>query len=272
MPEARIKASSATWKSDAEKVAALTKEAGCDSSCRILVIDCITTDGSTSRYGIEISDQLSKVLTELLGLTRVVSRGALLGFLEEQRIPSKILAGPAAARWLGEKLQATAVIVPSLVSNSSEPQNFRLFKVHVYSDKTVVSDEMTVPLASPTPGDLEPSESVEALIPRTITASGEPVYKFIAKDPRMVLPRCGYSPQPPYSDKARVAKASGSVAIDAIIAKEGSIQDLRVARGLPWGLNETVLKTLKTWRCGPALLDGKPVAVETQFEVTYRLY
>ena len=86
------------------------------------------------------------------------------------------------------------------------------------------------------------------------------------------LPRCSYMPNPPYSENARKFRISGSLLVEAVITSEGKLEDPRIVRGLPGGLNENALATLKNWRCDPALKDGKPVAVVVPFEVNFRLY
>jgi protein TonB len=87
------------------------------------------------------------------------------------------------------------------------------------------------------------------------------------------LPACFYSPQPPYSDEARKAKYSGTVLVDAIVTVDGRVNPLRVIKSPGLGLDDSVITTLKTWRCKPAIgPGGKPVPVSVPFEVTFRLY
>jgi Gram-negative bacterial TonB protein C-terminal len=47
--------------------------------------------------------------------------------------------------------------------------------------------------------------------------------------------------------------------VEGIVSLSGKIEDIRVVRGLPGGLTENTLETLKTWRCEPGQKDGKPV-------------
>jgi protein TonB len=87
------------------------------------------------------------------------------------------------------------------------------------------------------------------------------------------LPACFYSPQPPYSDEARKAKYSGTVLVDAIVTVDGRVNPLRVVKSPGLGLDDSVITTLKTWRCKPAIgPGGRPVPVSVPFEVTFRLY
>jgi protein TonB len=86
-------------------------------------------------------------------------------------------------------------------------------------------------------------------------------------------PACFYSPQPPYSDEARQAKYSGTVLVDAVVTIDGRVNPTRVLKSPGLGLDDSVIKTLKTWRCKPALgPNHRPVAVAVPFEVAFRLF
>ena len=85
-------------------------------------------------------------------------------------------------------------------------------------------------------------------------------------------PRCYYLPQPPYTDEARKAKLSGSLLIEGVVYKDGSLKNLRLMRGLLFGLSDTALRTVATWKCNPAMLNGEPVAVYVPIEITFKMY
>ena len=86
-------------------------------------------------------------------------------------------------------------------------------------------------------------------------------------------PACFYSPQPPYTDEARQAKYSGTVLVDAVVTADGRVNPTRVLKNPGLGLDDSVINTLKTWRCKPALGPGRrPVPVAVPFEVAFRLF
>lgn len=121
------------------------------------------------------------------------------------------------------------------------------------ADKDWRGDTALVNLPAPkSPTDLAPSEPFPDLAPINTTASGETVVLHGAPSPA-----CFYVPNPPYSDEARKLKVNGYIIAEAVINSEGRLENLRISRGLPGGLNETTLATMRTWRCHPAQLDGK---------------
>ena len=76
--------------------------------------------------------------------------------------------------------------------------------------------------------------------------------------------------KPPYPAAAKLARVEGSVALQAVIGKDGSIQNLRVISGHPL-LTSAALEAVKQWRYKPYYLNGEPVEVETQIVVNFLL-
>jgi TonB family protein len=85
-------------------------------------------------------------------------------------------------------------------------------------------------------------------------------------------PRAVYSPEPEYSEEARKAKYQGTCVLWLVVGPDGRPRDIRVARTLGLGLDEKAIEAVKTWKFEPAMKDGKPVAVQINVEVEFRLY
>ncbi len=85
-------------------------------------------------------------------------------------------------------------------------------------------------------------------------------------------PRPTYAPDPEYSEEARKAKYQGTCVLWLVVGPDGRPRDIRVARSLGLGLDEKAIEAVKTWRFDPAVKDGKPVAVQINVEVSFRLY
>jgi protein TonB len=80
------------------------------------------------------------------------------------------------------------------------------------------------------------------------------------------------SPDPQYTEEARRAKKQGMCTLWLIVDSTGRPRDLRVVRGLGFGLDEKALEAVRNWRFQPALKDGKPVDVQISVEVEFHLY
>jgi len=75
---------------------------------------------------------------------------------------------------------------------------------------------------------------------------------------------------PNYPPLARQARIQGQVLLQAEISKEGTIQNLQLISGHPM-LAPAAIEAVKQWRYKPYLLNGEPVAVETQVVVNFSL-
>jgi periplasmic protein TonB len=80
------------------------------------------------------------------------------------------------------------------------------------------------------------------------------------------------TPDPAYTEEARRAKIQGTCILWLIVDAEGHPRDIRVVRGLGYGLDAKALETVKQWRFEPARKDGQPVNVQVSVEVGFRLY
>jgi TonB family protein len=76
---------------------------------------------------------------------------------------------------------------------------------------------------------------------------------------------------PEYSDEARAARYSGTVVLEIVVRKDGTVDVVRVVRPLGLGLDEQAVKAVKQWRFKPGMRDGQPVDVTLHMEVSFNL-
>lgn len=79
-----------------------------------------------------------------------------------------------------------------------------------------------------------------------------------------------YQIPPVYPVIAKAARVSGTVVIQATIAKSGSVTNVRVVKG-PAMLQQAALDAVKTWRYRPYKLNNEPTEVETTVNVNFTL-
>ncbi len=80
-----------------------------------------------------------------------------------------------------------------------------------------------------------------------------------------------YRPEPQYSEEARKAKWQGSVLLSLVVGEDGKPAQIKVIRPLGLGLDEKAIEAVSQWLFKPGMLNGKPVKVQAQIEVTFRL-
>jgi protein TonB len=76
--------------------------------------------------------------------------------------------------------------------------------------------------------------------------------------------------QPTYPPLARAARIQGTVMLQAVISKQGGIENLRVLAGHPM-LVPAAIEAVRQWRYRPYVLNNEPVEVETQITVNFSL-
>jgi periplasmic protein TonB len=77
--------------------------------------------------------------------------------------------------------------------------------------------------------------------------------------------------KPKYTEEARRDKIQGVVTLTAIFRKDGTIADIRVTRGLGYGLDEEAMKAAALIKFIPGRKDGNSVNVRAKLEFTFSL-
>jgi len=76
---------------------------------------------------------------------------------------------------------------------------------------------------------------------------------------------------PEYADMARKARVDGVVIVEAVITKNGDVEEVKVLKGLPFGLSERAVEAVKQWKFKPGTLNGDPVDVIFNLTVNFKL-
>jgi len=123
------------------------------------------------------------------------------------------------------------------------------------------------PPSAPAPVSLEDNNSV----PGSVFGSGSKA-KFM---PRVVPISAGiaagmiiHKTTPVYPKFAQDAHITGTVMLKATITKQGTIEGIQVLSG-PKLLAPAAVDAVKTWKYKPYMLDGQPVAVETNVTIVF---
>ena len=242
-------------------------KAGCKkNSCTILVVNFAGSTGSTSILGMQLADAFSAQMAAQSTGILIADRGRLQSYLEKERIPSNLLEEDNAGRWLAMENGANAV----LVGYVKEEQTGIHLRVQLLDAHELVKKadgkEKVGPIEDLTfvnlSGDLAPAEPFDQL----------PITSMDYRAMKAAPPRGLRTPNPEYTNAARIAKFNGNLLLQITISADGHPLDVRVVRGLPFGLNQTSLETVRTWAFQPATSGGVPVQVQTPVEVTFRLY
>jgi protein TonB len=156
-------------------------------------------------------------------------------------------------------------------------------------DKAVLLQDLEPVLAAGdgvgVPGGFEGSNGpgnglIDSLV-RSMPAVAPPPPPVAAKETPKPIPRITVGgnvqkgkllsgPRPIYPPLARQARVAGMVRLQAVISREGAILDLRAVSGHPL-LIPAALAAVAHWVFSPTYLNGNPVEVATDIEVTFTL-
>jgi TonB family protein len=237
-------------------------------TCTILVANFTAPSGSTSILGMQLADELSHMLAAQQSAIRVIDRSQLRSFFEEQRIPSKDLTQEKAIQWLGRQLGATTILEGQAQAQEGSVR-LRVNLLSCNKDRQGPFEELRIPFPDVETG-LRPAEPFPADPPSFNSSSAPMISKAGARG--IDAPRCVYCPQPSYTDPARAAKFQGIIVLEVVVSPEGQMQEARIVRGLPFGLNESAMNIMQSWRFKPAMRTGEPIQAAVMVEVSFHLY
>ncbi|HZT32031.1 MAG TPA: energy transducer TonB [Bryobacteraceae bacterium] len=117
----------------------------------------------------------------------------------------------------------------------------------------------SIPTAAPPPPPPPVKQEVKPATPQRIRVGGNVQQAKLIRQPKPIYP--------PLAKQARI---QGVVKLNAIIGRDGTIQNLTVVSGHPL-LVPSALEAVKQWVYAPTLLNGEPVEVVTQIDVNFTL-
>jgi periplasmic protein TonB len=103
------------------------------------------------------------------------------------------------------------------------------------------------------------------LTERRVMRLDQEVAGFPVSDPILLS-----APEPGFPPLAREAHYGGISVIGAVINTSGTPEEIRIVRPVGMGLDEEAVYAVSQYRFRPATLNGKPVPVYVNIEVSFR--
>src|SRR5437773_4050837 len=101
------------------------------------------------------------------------------------------------------------------------------------------------------------------MAPQVVRIGGAPVNPIGPLTP----PQVATYTDPFYTRTARDNKIEGTVTVEAAFDVNGKMTVLRTVKGLGFGLDESALVALRSWKFCPALRNGVPVETSGQLDI-----
>ena len=109
-----------------------------------------------------------------------------------------------------------------------------------------------------------------ALLCAPLASAQETIYR---RGDGVTLPVVVKEVKPDYTREAMQAGIQGDVILKVVVTSAGDVGNVQVARSLDkeFGLDDAAVDAAKQWKFKPGTRQGKPVAVEVDIELTFRL-
>jgi len=222
---------------------------------------------TTVAFIIEVMILIVMVLIPLI-FTEALPRTQLMTFLVAPPPPPPP-PPPAAAPVKVVKVIQTDIVNGELRTPTKIPQ-----KVQMIKEDEAPPPVMSSGVVGGVPGGV-PGGSMGGVIGSVLSSTPVAVPKIAT--PQRVRVSQGVSQgflvrkvNPNYPPLARQARIQGVVILQAVISKDGNIENLQLISGHPM-LAPAAIEAVKQWKYKPYLLNGEPVEVETQVQVNFTL-
>ncbi len=104
-----------------------------------------------------------------------------------------------------------------------------------------------------------------------IVSNGGVYLPFAEKMPEPIGGLAGINKKIIYPSIAKEAGIEGRVFLLAFIDENGTVNDVKVLKGIGGGCDEAAIKALKNTKFRPATNKGKPVKVKFSIAITFKL-
>lgn len=191
----------------------------------------------------------------------------LESFIPVAFLPAEWSAAPArpARTPAAPVAKAPAVVQPEVVPEA----------IPAASSASLLADPIAPLTASSAGGGSDPSATLLADAGGVGPGSGVPTEAGpIVWQPGagIVAPQVLFRIDPKYPEIARTAHRQGAVVVEAEIATDGSLRSARVVSApLGFGLEQSALDAIRSWRFAPAHLGNRPVAVYYRWNILFSL-
>jgi protein TonB len=223
-----------------------------------------------------------------LGYTKLHKRDSAPTAPVEQELqsPAEVSNPPAASTARKPSAEVTATVLPSPAprkpetSQASAPEP-EVIVTQIQPKPTVVKSGTRTP-AKPQEADVQAPDMLgtaagDSSAISSIVSSATPSVPVAAAPPEVLKVSQGVTQglltrrvQPAYPRQALQMHIAGSVQLQAVIGKTGSIESVKVLSGDPI-LARAALDAVKQWKYKPYMLDNEPVEIQTQITVNFKL-
>ena len=109
------------------------------------------------------------------------------------------------------------------------------------------------------------------LVVQSVVFATSPSQERPVPEKDVTMPRLVREVKPNYPESVKKEGIRGSVTLNAVVKKDGTVGDVTVKKPLHPELDKEAVKAMKQWQFKPGTKDGKPVDVAVDVEMTFNI-
>ncbi|MGA8365996.1 MAG: TonB family protein [Candidatus Acidiferrales bacterium] len=227
----------------------------------VAVFDFMGPDKQLNDLGRKLADDFSAALAKSDANLKVEDRSRVADAVSKGALVPAVLLDPVSLSVLAEDLGADVFVMGTVVADGETLRITVESFLRAEDREQIASADYSLPLDDEEKGLLA-KKILDDLDP-AFPASGTHGYGY---------PRCLYCPAPSFTQEAIHHHIQGTVEMEAKIGLDGTAQEIRVLKPLPYGLTQAAIETVQSWRFTPAKgPDGNPASVRQLLEVGFHL-
>ena len=226
----------------------------------VAVADFTSTSGVVNGQGEYLAQFLTlSIQRHAKEKLRIADHAAFKAALEKRNISPASLSSPQSLQQLASQVRLD-IIVTGTIEQRGDTYFVQATALHV-PDAAIIDSQSA---------SIHGSNFFDELAKPFPAKTDYPVFK--AGVDGVTTPGCIYCPDPPYTDEARKCKIQGTSVFKVLVSMGGRAVQFRPIAVTGYGLDESAVDKIKTWRLKPATdKTGTPVAVTVDIEVSFRL-
>lgn len=228
---------------------------------RIAVFDFVGPGDQFNALGRKLADDFSSALAKAGPNLKVTDRAHVEDAILKDALAPSALREFGSLAAVAQDLGVDAFVMGAIVEDG-DTLRINVESLRVGDTETVANVNYSLPL----------DDAGKSLLAKQIVDDLDPTYPA-AGHHGYGSPRCLYCPSPLYTREALKHSIQGVVELEVVVQLDGSAQEIRVLKPLPYGLTQAAIERVKTWRLTPATgPDGNPVGVRETIELNFSFH
>jgi TonB family protein len=233
---------------------------------RVLVLDFKGPNDRWLPFSAWLADEFSAALGNADKRLEVVPRSKLAAAIAERHLKPADTFEERLAETLAESLEAHVIVTGSF--EATENALNLAMKYIVRGEDTWVF----LPWRDYIRGDIALPPEVANSFGITLDSLRPKARSYESGKGGVGYPSCIYCPSPEYSREAVDRKVIGTVVLLVTISADGRATDIKVTKGIGFGLDEKAIEAVKKWKFKPTTdSSGKPIAVRAPVMITFHV-